>query len=106
MAITIRRTTDEYLEKIKERLAQYEAEHPQAAIDLYRQNPASVRIRIVDPDFAPMDRVERDNLVWRFLTGLDDSILWHITMLLLLTPEETEQSFANREFEHPTRSGL
>jgi stress-induced morphogen len=106
MSVNIRGQADEILEQFSQRLAVYEGEHPHADIVLYRQNSASIRIRIVDPDFKGKDRVARNDLVWTYFEGLDERVLFHLTILLLLTPEEAAESFANRDFEHPIRSYL
>ena len=37
-------------------LCSYEKDHPKAKIDLYRQNSASVRIRIIDSAFRGMSQ--------------------------------------------------
>lgn len=107
MAFNIPRgRSDDYIEQIRQALATYEAEHPQARIDVYRQNSASIRVRIIDPDFAGSDRADRHDQVWSYLERLDEWTLNQITILLLLTPAETAESFANFEFEHPTPSRL
>jgi hypothetical protein len=41
-------------------------------IDLYRQTPVSVRIRIIDPSFAATTRSERSKAVWKDLDALSD----------------------------------
>ena len=51
-----------------------------AQIDLYRQNKVSVRVRIIDPDFASQDRIERHKYVWKYLDSLDDESLSDITV--------------------------
>jgi stress-induced morphogen len=80
----------------------YKPEHPKAKIEAYRYNPASIRIRIIDPDFARKDLVERENMVWPLLEGLPEEIRADIIFLLLLTPKESKTSFGSMEFDHPT----
>jgi hypothetical protein len=94
------------LKAILDGLAAYETDHPNAEIEVYRQNSASVRIRIIDPDFNDMNRVERDTKVWKLLKLLPEDVVSEITLLLLLTPDETATSMANMEFEHPLPSRL
>ena len=107
MAINIPRgTSDEVIEQIGTALHDYEAVHPQAQIDLYRQNPVSVRVRIIDPDFAGQGKPLRNQVAWRYLEPLPDDVQSDISTLLLLTPEETETSFANFEFDDPIPSNL
>ena len=85
---------------------QYQSDHPEAVIDSYRQNSASIRIRILDPAFRDMDRVSRDDQIWEVLSRLPEDIQSQITVVLLLTPEEAKSSFANMDFENPIPSRL
>jgi stress-induced morphogen len=107
MAIRIPRgKTDPILKKISEVLRKYEADHPGADIDLYRQNPVSVRLRIIDPTFAGQGRVQRHQLVWQYLDQLTEEVQSDISTILLLTPAEKKKSFANFEFDDPIPSQL
>ena len=87
-------------------LDQYKGDHPDARIKVRRQNSVSIRIRIVDRDFGGLDRVDREPAVWNLLKALPEEVFANITMLLLLTPDETEGSLANQEFEDPIPSRL
>jgi hypothetical protein len=102
----IRGKSDRVLKRIAATLAAYESEHPGSTAVLYRRNPAAVRIRIVDPSFAGLDRVERDDRAWRYLNKLPANARSDISVLLLLAPEELETSFANQDFEDPVPSRL
>ena len=95
---------DEQVQQILDLLTAYERTHPQAQIEGRRHNPVSIRLRIIDPDFQGMDRIEREPAVWKLLRQLPDEVFVNITMLLLLTPEETEHSLASQEFDHPIPS--
>lgn len=107
MAIRISRgESDDILDRIKHVLQNYEHDHPEAEIELYRQNPVSVRVRIIDPSFAGMTRTQRSQLVWRYLDPLSEEEQSDISMLLLLTPQERTASFANVEFDDPVPSIL
>lgn len=97
---------DEQVEQILAALSRYQDAHPNAQMDVRRRNPVSIRIRIIDPDFQGMDRVDREPELWRILEQLPEEIFANVTMLLLLTPEEAKQSFANYEFENPIPSPL
>lgn len=97
---------DEILDRIADRLAEYESQHSRAKAEAYRQNPVSVRIRVIDPRFAGVDRIEREEEIWRHLEALPEEVLADVTMLLVLTPAEAKKSFANYEFEHPLPSRL
>ncbi len=107
MAVSIPRgNSDKVIDNIIAILRAYEAEHPRAQIDLYRQNPVSVRIRIIDPDFAGQSKPRRSQQVWRHLSRLPEEVQSDISTLLLLTPEEKSISFANFEFDDPVPSQL
>lgn len=107
MAIGIPRgRTDEIIDKISATLHAYERDHPEAKIDLYRQNSVSVRVRIVDPSFAGQSRSDRSRVAWKYLDRLDDEVLGDVSTVLLLAPDELEKSFSNMEFEDPVPSGL
>jgi stress-induced morphogen len=107
MAIQIPRgSSDPIIERIIEALRSYEADHPSSQIDLYRQNSVSVRVRIIDPDFAGRNKVERSQMVWKYLDRLPEETQSDISTLVLLVPEETRMSFANLEFEDPIPSSV
>jgi hypothetical protein len=107
MAINIPRgNSDEVIDKIIDALRGYEADHKRAQIDLYRQNSVSVRVRIIDPDFARLGKPQRSQQVWRYLEHLPEEIQSDISTVLLLTPDETKKSFANFEFDDPVPSKL
>lgn len=107
MAIQIPRgNSDGVIEQIIAVLDNYEADHAQAQINLYRQNSVSVRVRIVDPDFAGQGKPQRSQQVWRYLGHLPEDVQSDISTVLLLTPDETKSSFANLEFDEPVPSKL
>ena len=95
---------DTQVQPVLDALAKYKDSHPNARIDVHRQNSMSIRVRIIDPEFAGMDRVDREPPIWRLLKTLPEGIFANLTMLLLLTPEEAEASLANLEFENPIPS--
>ena len=80
--------------------------HPQAEIEVYRYNSVSVRIRIINPEFEGVRRAAREDEPWRFLNELPEEVVAEISLLLLFTPEEAKQSFANMEFDNPIPSKL
>jgi hypothetical protein len=100
----LRGPSDPILEQFIGALRAYEADHPEARIDLYRLNPVSVRVRIIDPEFAGRGRVERSRDVWAYLDLLPEDIVADLSSLILLVPDETMRSFANMEFEDPVPS--
>jgi hypothetical protein len=107
MSIRVPRgNSDAVISRIIEALRTYEADHPNAQIDLYRQNPVSVRVRIIDADLAGRSKIERSKEAWKYLISLPDEIQSDLSSLILRTPEETGMSSANLEFEDPIPSHL
>jgi stress-induced morphogen len=108
MPVTVvRGATDPIVEAIVAALEAYAADHPASRIDLYRQNNASVRVRIIDPEFEGMSLPDRSRLVWEdYLDSLSDRSHGEITALILLAPKELKRSMSNIEFEDPTPSTL
>ena len=107
MSIQVMRgSTDAVIEQIIGALRPYAAAHPTSQIDLYRQNSVSVRVRIIDPDFAGRSKVDRSNDVWKYLSALSEEVESDISTLILLTPDERTKSLANFEFEDPVPSTL
>jgi stress-induced morphogen len=101
------KSRDDDVQQVRELLArEYQISHASARIDVYRQNSASIRIRVIDPDFRGMNRVERDRPISQLLGQLPEMVESQITLLLLLTPEEQKMSLANFEFEHPVPSSI
>jgi stress-induced morphogen len=74
-------------------------DYPVAA---YRYNSASIRVRVVDDSFSGIDWFEREKKVLPFLRKLPRATQSDITILLLLAPDEVEDSWGNREFENPS----
>jgi len=94
---------DDYSRQILQMLSKrYKPLHRKAKIEAYRYNPASVRVRIIDPDFARKSIPERENEVWAILDTLPEEVRSDISILLLITPEERKDSFASMEFDKPT----
>ena len=87
-------------------LKPYSKAHPVAEIHAYRQNLMSIRVRIIDSGFQGLDFVEREGRVWQVLESLPPAVRSHITLLLLLTPDEAKLSFMNFDFENPLPSRL
>jgi stress-induced morphogen len=94
------------VEIIRDILDEYRKKHPEADVQVKRQNPVAVRIRIVDPDFSGVDLVDREKALWKILDRLPARARSDITFLLLLTPDEKNQSMASFEFDHPIPSRL
>ncbi len=105
MAAIIRGNSDESVGSILDALNAYESEFPGSIATVYRQNPGSIRVRIIDDRFAGMSRSRRHNEVWDFLAKHvgEDSIA-EVGVLILLPTTEVKSSLANMEFEDPVHS--
>ena len=68
----------------------------------YRYSPFSIRARIVDPRFKDMNLSERDKFVLPLIRTLPDETQEDLTILLLLAPDELNDSLMNREYEKPS----
>lgn len=99
-------SVDRDLATVERVLRAYTAAHHNAAVAVRRQNSVSIRVRVVDPDFEGVSRADRDDQIWGILNQLPERVRSQITMLLLLTPDETGKSLANLEFEFPIQSRL
>jgi hypothetical protein len=107
MTIKLRvKRPDPALRRIVNALREYDDAHPQAEIEAYRQNSVSVRIRILNPEFAGRSRAQREEEVWAVLNKLPEETLAEISLLLLLTPDEAKNSFASSDFDDPIPSRL
>jgi hypothetical protein len=101
MAVKVRGKRDPYLDQFVTVLEQLVADRPETDVALYRRNPASVRIRVIDPGFRRMSDTKRDDLVWKYLERLPEDVLFHVSLVLTFTPEEAKDSPLNHDFEHP-----
>ena len=104
--VAIDGNSDDRLQAVADALEAYEEQHPNAQIKLYRQNSASIRVRIVDPEFEGISKADRHEAVWAFVKDLPEDQQSEISVLLLLTPDELKLSFANFEFDNPVPSKL
>ena len=78
----------------------YLSRHPEARIDVYRYNSASIRVRIIDPIFRTRNITRRDHEVWKILKKhASEDLLEQLSVVLLLAPEELTTSLMNREFD-------
>ncbi|MFO0968603.1 MAG: hypothetical protein U0793_23855 [Gemmataceae bacterium] len=75
---------------------------------VYRYNPASIRVRVVDAVFAEKTYTQREAILEDLLQKLPVNVRSDITLLLLLTPVEADDpsDYMNLEFGQPTGSYL
>jgi hypothetical protein len=80
---------------------------PGAKCDVYRVFGSSIWIRVVHPSFAGKEIPERDEAIWAVIRKhVPKEIISHMTVVLLIAPEEMETDGMNYEFEHPSPSRL
>jgi stress-induced morphogen len=107
MATITRGSQDQLVQKIKSVLDQYEHHYEGSTASVYRQNSASVRIRIVDQRFDGLSIGQRHDAVWKFIADrLGQEELQEISVLLMLTPQEKLVSDMSSDFDHPIPSML
>jgi stress-induced morphogen len=83
-------------------------------VDAYRYNSASIRLRIVDPQFEGLSREERDTIVEPHIAQLlPEDTQADITTLFTFAPSEIQDAsknlkefLLNTEFEDPSPSML
>lgn len=101
---TTSRPSDPAVESILKALEELKENKPAVSVDAVRANLASIRIRVVDPAFAAVDRAERDERIWELLSRISPDFRSEVSVLLLLSPEEQSESIGNREFERLRRN--
>ena len=81
--------------------------------DSYRYNSASIRVRVIDPQFKGMTREKRDAMVEQYLDKLPPEIQRDIVTLFTFAPSELERTpttfreyMLNTEFDDPSPSML
>ncbi len=102
--VKILRQPDEAVNQVAEALTEFEKSHEYAKCIVYRYNPASIRVQIVDAIFHGRSKGERHDYAMRFLRNLPEDVLAQISILLCLAPGE--RSLLDLEFQDPTRSQL
>ncbi|HVS70131.1 MAG TPA: hypothetical protein VHQ47_02635 [Phycisphaerae bacterium] len=106
MATIFRGKPDPELLQVQRAMERFEADHPGAHADLYRQNSVSIRVRVLSDHFRAMTRADRHDEVWKYLESLDSRILEQISVLLPLAAGEKQRSMANMDFEDPLPSAI
>jgi hypothetical protein len=102
--VTVLQQTDDAVDQVAAALSEFERSHEYAECTVYRYNPASIRVRIVDAVFHGRSKGERHDYAMRFLRKLSEDVLAQISILLCLEPGEA--SLLDLEFHDPTRSRL
>ena len=112
MSVMSRGTLDSLQQILQAKLDEYESDHPGSTAYFYRQNSVSIRVKIIDPQFAGLNEIERERIADQYLDQLPDEVAEDITLLLLFTPAEIREprlspkSLTNLEFDDPQPSRL
>jgi stress-induced morphogen len=105
MATITQGNADAEVKSLKDALDEYETAHPGAEAAIYRQNSASIRLRVIDHRFEGMTKSRRHADVWDFLAErVPKDTLADVSLVLAVAPAELRHSFANFDFEQPTPS--
>ena len=105
MATIVDGNADATVQTLKNALDSYESEHPGAEAALYRHNPASIRLRVIDRRFEGMTKARRHAAVWDFLAArVPDDAMADVSLVLTVAPAELKMSLGNLEFEDPLPS--
>lgn len=102
--VQILKESDKVVEQIAVTLEDYERAHKGAMCFVYRYNPASIRVKIIDNTFQGWSKGKRHDYAWRFLSRLSDDVLAQISVLVCLEPGESAS--LDLAFHEPTRSSL
>ena len=100
--VKVLQKADDAVDQVAAALQEFEESHEYSDCLVYRYNPASIRVRIVDAVFHGRSKGERHDYAMRFLRKLPDDVLAQISILLCLEPGET--SLLDLEFHDPTQS--
>ena len=98
----ILREADEAVKQVAAVLAEYEKSNAGSECVVYRYNPASIRVKIVDETFHDQSKGERHDSARHFLSRLPEDVLAQISVLLCLEPGES--ALLDIEFQDPSRS--
>ena len=105
MATIVRGTTDDIVTALQSALEALERDRPGAEASLYRSNPGSVRVRVIDRRFEGTTRSHRHDEVWSYLRSrAGEDAMTEVSQLLLFAPAELGGSLANLEFEDPVET--
>ena len=72
---------------------------------VYRRDPYSIRVRVIDESFADKSLPARHSAVKKALAAVDPADRDEISMMLMLSPEEfAEPDPVSLEFDNPGRN--
>lgn len=84
-------------------LQRYCADHPNATAEAYQLGRVVTRVRIIDPAFDALPSSERYDAAWYgYFADLPEEDRESVTQVLLLTPNEANDSPRSRDFDEPS----
>jgi len=90
-----KREVKELMKRIEQMLkAEFVATHPGSEIQVSKGWGDNIHVLVVSEAFKGMPAEKRDDMVWPILEKLPKTEMTHISLCLLLTPEEAETPFA------------
>lgn len=90
-----KREVKELMKHVEQMLkADFVATHPDSEIQVSEGWGDNIHILVVSEAFKGMPAEKRDDMVWPILEKLPKADMIHISLCLLLTPEEAETPFA------------
>jgi hypothetical protein len=102
MAKIVRGQSDTEVLAVCAALNAYERNYPGAEASLYRQNPGSIHVRIVDDRFAGMPRSQRHSEVWGYLNQrFAEDVMCQVATLILVSTREIGSSISSMVFDDP-----
>jgi hypothetical protein len=105
MATITQGVQDEDVAAFEAALGIYVQQHPGASAAVFRQNPGSIRIRIIDDSTVGMTKSRRHAQAWSFLRSqVGEDRMGQVSILLVLPTSELKSSLANLDFEDPLPS--
>jgi hypothetical protein len=106
MARVTKGKTDRWVKEVKKCLDGYEADHPGAVTELFRDGPGSIRVRVTDDRFAGKSITYRHDHLWEYLNArLSWDAMSQITTLLGVAPVERDRYAASLNFDFAVPSG-
>lgn len=101
MPSTVHDSSDAQTAALAAVLSDYERDHPGSSSQFYRENRASLRVRVIDDSVEPLSRHARHRLLWQYIAKLPLDIQEQITLLLIIPSSERAGSMASFEFDVP-----
>ena len=92
--------TDPILTAVRDALQEFRRGHPTAvSADAFRENPGIVRVRVIDPRYESMSRLDQHRELWYYLRNqVGSDAMQEVYEVLTISPRETDL-YVNQIFE-------